>query len=246
MRRLPRLATIAVATLLAVGLAGCDSNTPSPRVRVVDNNPVATAGPHEVVADRGSLTTADFEMASGVTTVVVHSEDLGGDLYRITTPAGAGVLPAAVVTDDHVVAQVSANGVNGPSVIDIALSEDVGWSIHLDGGSTTASVDMKKGGLASLDFGAGVTRIDASLPQEPGTIGVRMEGGASEFTVHAPTGVPARVTMGGGGGSATIDGTPHTGIAGGTVFTPDGWAAASNRIDVDNTAGVSTFMLDRY
>jgi hypothetical protein len=247
MRRLPRLAAVAVAALIGAGLAGCDdSNNPSPLIHGVDNNPVASAGPYKIVADRGSLTTADFELASGVTTVVVHSEDLGGDLYRITTPAGAGVVPAAVLTDDHVVAQVSSSGISGPSVIDIALSNDVGWTLHLDGGSTTATVDMKNGGLASLDFGAGVTRIDAALPKEPGTIGVRMAGGASEFTVHAPTGVPARVTMGGGGGSATVDGTQHTGIAGGTVFTADDWSAAANRIDVDNTAGVSTFVLDRY
>jgi len=52
--------------------------------------------------------------------------------------------------------------------------------------------------------------------------------------------------LAGGGGSATIDGDTHTGISGGTVFTPDGWDGATQRIDVDNTAGVSSFALDRY
>ena len=45
---------------------------------------------------------------------------------------------------------------------------------------------------------------------------------------------------------ATIDGTAHTGIAGGTVYTPDAWCSGQHRIDIDNTAGVSTFVLDRY
>lgn len=246
MTRLPRLAAALIIAVIGAGVAGCDhSDGPSPALRGLDNNPVTT-NPHQVSARRGDLHDADFELASGATTVVVHSEDLGDALYRITTPDGAGLVPSAVVSDDHVVAQLSSSGVNGPSIVDIALSDAVAWTIHLDGGATEANVDMKKGGLASLDFGAGVTRIDASLPDEDGTIGVRMAGGASEFTVHAAAGVPARVTMGGGGGSATIDGTGHTGIAGGTVYTADGWDSAKHRIDIDNTAGVSTFVLDRY
>jgi hypothetical protein len=246
MRRLPRLAAIAVAALVGAGLAGCNHSSHPSLLNQGVNNLLTAGAEHQIVADRGSLRTADFQLASGVTTVVVHSADLGGDLYRITTPAGAGIVPAAVLTGDHVIAQVSASGIDGPSVINIALSKDVGWTIHLDGGSTSANVDMKNGGLTALDFSAGVTRIDASLPSEHGTIGVRMAGGASEFTVHGPTGVPVRVTMGGGGWSATIDGIQHTGIAGGTVYTQDDWSAASNRLDIDNTAGVSTFVLDRY
>ncbi len=256
MRTLPRLTVAATLILLAAALAGCDSDNGPLNRPPGPVGPIQTVGPttmvigpngtHAVVADRGDLKVADFELASGVTTVVVHSGDLGGGLYRITTPEGAGIVPTAVVSAGHVVVQTASSGVNGPSILDVTLSSAVGWTIHLDGGATSATVDMRNGGLAALDFGAGVSRIDATLPKVNGSLSVRMSGGASEFSVHAPANVPAKVTMAGGGGSATIDGTTHTGIGGGTVFTPDGWDSASQRIDIDNTAGISTFTLDRY
>jgi hypothetical protein len=232
----------AAAAVLAFAVAGCTSH-PYPAVPV-SHPVVGSPDNHMVTASRGNLRTADFEMTSGVTTLVLHSGNIGGALYRITTPAGAGQLPTAVVSDDEVSAQLVSSGVNGPSVVDIELSTAVAWTIHLDGGSTEARVDMHQGGLVALDFGAGVTRIDTTVPG--GAVAVKMSGGASEFDVHAPKGVPARVTMGGGGSSATIDGTQHTGIAGGTVFAPTTWPTTGPRLDIDNTAGVSTFTLDRY
>jgi hypothetical protein len=156
------------------------------------------------------------------------------------------VLPAAVISDAHVVTQLVSSGISGPSVVDVTLNDAVAWTIHLDGGATEATVDMRAGGLVALDFGAGVSRIDVTVPAVAGTLPVRMSGGASEFAVHAPAGEPARVALTGGAGSATIDGDVHTGIAGGTIFTPTGWDDALRRIDVDNTAGVASFVLDRY
>jgi hypothetical protein len=233
---------------LGIGLvlAACSGGTSfgQPVGHLTTSGPVGAA--HVVTAARDGRHSADFELASGVTTLAIHSGDIGDALYRIATPAGGGLVPAAVVADDHVVTQLVASGTNGPSIVDVTLSSAVAWTIHLDGGATEATVDMHDGGLAGLDFGAGVSRIDVTLPKEQGTLPVRMGGGSSEFTVHAPAGVPARVTLAGGGGSATIDGDTHTGIAGGTVFTPDGWDDATQRIDVDNTAGVSSFLLDRY
>lgn len=209
----------------------------------------ALSGPgsaHVVTAGRGDLRTADFELASGVTTLVLHSGDIGGALYRVVTPPRAGVVPVAAVSGGHVVVQLHSSGTGGASVVDVTLSSAVAWTVHEDGGATEATVDMRAGGLSVLDFAAGVARIDATLPRPGGTVVVRMGGGASEFTVHAPSGVPVRVALDGGAGSAAIDGTRHVGIAGGTSYAPDGWDTATDRVDVDNTAGVGTFTLVRY
>ncbi len=241
-----RSASLVGAVVLAAALAACDDGSPFDRPFGGLGPADVATGAHVASADRDGLRSADFELASGATSLTIHSGDVGGSLYRIATPPGGGLAPAAVVSGDHVVAQLVSTGMNGPSTVDVTLSSAVAWTIHLDGGATAATVDMRDGGLAGLDFGAGVSRIDVTLPTEPGTLAVRMSGGSSEFTVHAPAGVPARVSLAGGGGSATIDGEAHTGIAGGTVFTPDGWAGATQRIDVDNTSGVSAFALDRY
>ena len=241
-----RSVSLVCAVVLVATLAACDDGSPFDRPFGGLSPADSGSGAHVATAGRGDLRSADFDLASGVTTLVVRSGDIGNSLFRVATPAGAGVAPAAVVSGDNVVAQLVSTGINGPSIVDVTLSSSVAWTIHLDGGATAATVDMRSGGLAGLDFGAGVSRIDLTLPSESGTLAVRMGGGSSEFTVHAPTGVPVRVALGGGGGSVTIDGDAHTGIAGGTVFTPDGWAGATQRIDVDNTSGVSTFALDRY
>jgi hypothetical protein len=232
--------------MLAAALAACDARSPFDQPFGGLSPADARSGAHVATAGRGDLRSADFELAGGVTTLTIHSGDIGASLYRIATPAGSGLAPVAVVSGDHVVTQLVSTGTNGPSIVDATLSSAVIWTIHLDGGATAASVDMRGGGLAGLDFGAGVSHIDVTLPTEPGTLPVLMSGGSSQFTVHAPAGVPVRVSLGGGGGSVMIDGDAHTGIAGGTVFTPDGWAGATQRIDVDNTSGVSAFALDRY
>jgi hypothetical protein len=240
-----KLVAAIALSVLAFTISGCSSHHAVPGSTAA--NPLIglpATDNHTVTADRGGLKTADFEMSSGVTTLSLHSGDIGGALYRISTPNGAGQLPTAVLSNNEVVAQLVNSGVSGPSVVDIELSDAVTWTIHFDGGSTEVNIDMRNGGLSVLDFGAGVTRIDATVPS--GVESVRMSGGASEFAVHAPQNLPARVTMGGGGGSATIDGTDHSGIAGGTVFAPSPWPTTGPRLDIDNTAGVSSFTLDRY
>ena len=248
----PSIPRVLVATAAIAGLAvltGCDGtnpNVPRPGQPIVIDSGSPNHSANLAVAARDDRTAAEFELASGVTTLVLHSDDIGDDLYRISTPVGAGLRPAVVISGDHVSAQLVNSGVSGPSIVDITLNPDVAWTIHLDGGSTEATVDMHSGGLAALDFGAGVSRIEATLPVPKGTSTVTMSGGASTFTVHAPAGVPCQVTMSGGGGSARIDGDTHSGIGGGTVFTTNGYDSATNRIAVTNTAGVGTFVLDRW
>jgi hypothetical protein len=99
--------------------------------------------------------------------------------------------------------------------------------------------------LRELDFGAGSARIDATLPAPVGTVPVTMSGGASSFQLHLPHGVPVQVRFAGGAGSAVVDGTSRSGIAGGTVLSALDWQGAANRYDIDNTAGVSALTLDR-
>jgi len=67
-----------------------------------------------------------------------------------------------------------------------------------------------------------------------------MVGGASDFQLSLPNGVPAQVTAGGGASEVSLEGQQHTGVAGGSVFTTAGWAAGVTGFNIDATAGVST------
>lgn len=217
--------------LLAV-VAGCDDDDATAAPRVVTG---ALAGRHE----------AELDVVSGADTVTVRAADLGDELFRASAPAGARVVPVADVTASAVRVALTDSGATGPADLVVELNTTVSWRIRLDGGAKQASVAMAGGRLAGLDFGAGNARITAGLPAPRGTVSVRMAGGASVFDVRLPKDVATRVRVAGGAGSVTIDGAVHTGIPGGTVYTPDGWDTATDRYLIDNTAGVSALTLDR-
>ncbi|GFJ92542.1 hypothetical protein [Phytohabitans rumicis] len=72
-----------------------------------------------------------------------------------------------------------------------------------------------------------------------------MTGGVNQFLIHAPAGVLTRVRIGSGASTVVLDKLNQSGVAPGVVFTPNGWAQATSRYDIDAVAGVSTIRLDR-
>ena len=49
-----------------------------------------------------------------------------------------------------------------------------------------------------------------------------------------------------GAGRVVLDGLSHDGVAAGALFTPDRWAAAVNRIELDAVAGTSALTVATY
>jgi hypothetical protein len=72
-----------------------------------------------------------------------------------------------------------------------------------------------------------------------------MTGGAGQLLVRLTGNAPARVAATGGAGAVTIDGQRRTGIPGGWMWTPDTWATATDRYDINASAGVSTLTVTR-
>jgi hypothetical protein len=214
---------LVLACLLIVGCSGGPAAVATP----VGTSTGELAGRHA----------AELDVVSGAATVRVRSADLGGDLYRAWAPAQVQVRGDLV--------QVSVRGGGAGDVL-VEVNSAVLWRIALDGGASEEDVDMIGGRLAELDFDAGASRITAELPPPRGTVAVRMTGGSSSFEVRLPRQVDAQVVLAGGAGQASMDGDVHTGIAGGTVLATQGWSTAVNRYAVDNTAGVSSFSLDRW
>jgi hypothetical protein len=200
---------------------------------------------HVITGGDASLGQAELDVVSGASTVAVSTTDLRDSLYRIATPNSAGVAPVATMDGDVVAVSLASTGRSGASSVAVVLNSRVSWRIRLDGGATEESVDMTGGRLAGLAFGAGSAHIDVELPRPVGTIPITMSGGASDFQLHLPSGVPAQVRFDGGAGSAIVDGVSKSGVAGGTVLSTPGWPSARNRYEIDNTAGVSQLTLDR-
>jgi hypothetical protein len=211
---------VAAVLLAATACTSSDAGTPTPLLKPI---PTTTAGRDH----------AELDVVSGATTVTIRAVDLAGALYRA----------------DDVRTEVDGDVVrvqnNGSQSIHVDVATGVAWTIRLDGGATDEIVEFAEGKLAALEFGAGATRIEATLPTPNGAVPVRMTGGASTFALHLPAGVPATVRFAGGAGQASIDGVTHTGIAGGTQLSTSDWTDGADGYDVDATAGVSELRLER-
>lgn len=245
LRGMNRWRRASVLCVVVASLSACTGGPARDRSRYESaDDRAVTASRDHVVTVGGVRDEATLEVASGVDTLTVTVSDLGDDLARVSTPAGSHVAPV-IETDDPVRVVAAAGDGSGPAAMSVVLNPDAQWTLRLTGGAQAVTIDLRGGRVAEVDFVAGVSSIDLTLPAPDGTVPVRMGGGASLFAVHAPDGVPVRVTMTGGGGSATVDGASRSGIAGGTVIDAPGWDGATDRYDLDAVAGVSRLTLDR-
>jgi hypothetical protein len=134
----------------------------------------------------------------------------------------------------------------GGYAVRVVLNSAVVWNLDLAGGTQRTAADLRGGRAGRITVTAGSDILDVTLPRPTGTTALRLAGGESQLLVSLPGGVPAQVTVGGGASFVTVDGQSLTGVAGGTVLTPPGWASAASRFDIDATAGVSRLTVSRW
>jgi hypothetical protein len=234
----------AVAGGAAALLAACSSATPQQLhipVTATANAPAANS--HTVSMTVSGRTRASLDVLTGTTVLTIGTANFGpgGSLLTVTTPAGTPV-PQLSSSDPDGAGNgtlVDLTAPNSPAVT-VTLNAGVSWQIDLDGGASRTDVDLRGGQLSGISFNAGSSLVTLALPRPDGDVPVQMAGGASDFQLSLPAGIPARVTAGGGASEVSLDGQQHTGVAGGSVFTTAGWSPGVTGFDIDATAGVST------
>jgi hypothetical protein len=237
--RLGTSGAAAVTAAVAALLAACSSATPQ---QFGISATASTTTSHTVSMAVGGRTRASLDVLTGTTVLTIGTADFGpgGSLLTVTTPAGAPV-PQLSASDPDGTGNptlVDLSAPNAPAVT-VTLSADVSWQINLDGGASRTDVDLRGGRLSGIAFDAGSSLVTLALPRPHGSVPVQMIGGASDFQLSLPTGVPARVTAGGGASEVSLEGQQHTGVQGGSVFATAGWAPGAAGFDIDATAGVS-------
>ncbi|MDG4792743.1 hypothetical protein [Micromonospora sp. WMMD1082] len=200
---------------------------------------------HVVSGAAGDLREATFVLLDGADVVRLRTADLGDDAYRISTPRDASVRPAASLTDGSLLTSLRGTDRDGPAVVDVVLGESVRWHIRLSGGAKEQHLDLRDARIGTIEFTAGANRIELTLPPPEGTQRTVLSGGASQVVVRLAANAPVQVRAGGGAGSVTVDGATRSGVAGGTTITPPEWDSATDRYDIDATAGVSTLTVER-
>ncbi|MEU7909131.1 hypothetical protein [Actinoplanes sp. NPDC049118] len=193
----------------------------------------------------GSGKPAEFVLVNAADVVRIEVGDLGSDLYQVSTPAESAVVPTVDVDGSSIVARLRDAGRDGPAIVTVVLSDDVRWAVRLAGGASDQAVDLTGGPGGDVDFAAGTSRAEVTLPAARGTQRVTLGGGASRLLVHLAGDAPVRVATGSGAGDVTVDGQTRTGVSGGSVFAAPGWDAAADRFDVDATSGVSSLTVAR-
>jgi hypothetical protein len=191
-------------------------------------------------------------IVSGAPSVTVTAAPLGGTLVRAVTAGGYGARPVlsavqgpgtgggqATTIGVSLAPAGAAAGPAGHAALALTVSAAVAWQLDFGGGTTSTSVNMAGGHVAGLAFGMGSASVQVALPRLEGTVTLRLEGGASQLSVSAPAGVPARVTAGDGAARVTLGAAAWSGVAPGTVLAQPGWAAAAGRLDIDAASGVS-------
>jgi hypothetical protein len=191
-----------------------------------------SSAPHTVTLAANARQSATLAVVSGATTP--------GQLLRVWTPTNSGVRPQVVQTGGRVQVFLDSTGQSGPSAVVIQLSSAVRWDLQFSGGAAQTLLDLGHGKIGAIDFTAGSSLISMTLPRPAGTTPITLAGGASQVSVSIPAGVPARLRLYGGAGTATVGGHTYVGVGGGTVLTPADWASAAERYDVTAPAGVST------
>jgi hypothetical protein len=228
---------LAAAGATAVLLAACSSSPTA-------SNSSATAA-HTASLLAGGRTTATLDVLTGTTTLTIDVAKFGpgGPLLRVSTPAGDPA-PQLRVLDTNGTAQPAQGSpvdlsANNASAVTVTLNAAVSWQLDLGGGSSRTDADLRGGQVSGIVFSAGSSVISLALPQPHGLVPISLAGGASQFLLSLPAGVPAQVTAGGGASEVSLEGQNHVGVAGGSVFTTPGWAANTAGFDIDATAGAS-------
>ncbi|GAA4598686.1 hypothetical protein BJY16_002804 [Actinoplanes octamycinicus] len=197
-----------------------------------------TGGSRLVTAPLGGRSTASFEMLAASDRVRVTVADIGGDLFRISTPDGSSLRPSPQLTDDAVRLQVTRQGDEADGEVDVVLARSVRWTLRFSGYAAERDVDLGQGQVAGIELVGGTRRAVMALSAASGTVPVKITGGVEELTLKAPAGSPIRVKVGGGASTVTAGSRTLRDVAPGSTLTPKNWDAAG-RYDVEAASKIT-------
>ena len=196
-----------------------------------------------VTAPLGGRTEASFELVTGTTRVTLRSEDLGGDLYRITTASDSGTVPRPVLDEDRVQLHLTPNGDGATGEVEVVLAARVSWALRFTGGADQQRIDLSRGRVSGIDVIGGVRRFEVNLPKPTGTVGIRIAGAVDEFVVQAPADVPVRARLSSGAKTVAAGDRTQRDVPPGSTFTPRNWQVP-DRYDVAAGARVTLFSVE--
>ncbi|MFI5910150.1 hypothetical protein [Dactylosporangium sp. NPDC051541] len=209
--------------------------------------PPADQTVHSVEGALGGRQAATLEVQSGAESVIIHAEPLDQLLYRASTLPGSKVAPVAGGSGDTVQLSLTGTEIAGQATIHVYLNDKVKWTLTLAGGGLRQSVDFGSGRLAGIEVKSGVQELDVTVPKPEGTMNIHV-GGVGRLAVHAPTGIPAQLTLADKGtiGEVRLDDKISKNVSGPAVMptTPD-YAGATDKYALQVDTAAAAVSVDR-
>ena len=201
------------------------------------------SGDRTATAAVDGRTAASFELTTAVTKVTVRSEDLGDDLYRISTAEDAGIIPKPVLSQDRVQLNLIPDGDGTTGAVEVVLSSKVLWNLRFAGATDEQQIDFTGGEVGGIDLVGGSRVTEIALPKPAGTIALKVTGAVDELSLTSPAGNPVRVQMQGGAKTVAAGARTLRDVKPGSTLTPKGWAT-NDRYDVTAEARVTLLSVE--
>jgi hypothetical protein len=239
------MTVLGAIALAAIGLTGVVYYS-GPDTEIGDMLPIGGDRGGDQRTATGPLdgrTIATFELLAATDRVKLRIADLGTDLYRISTPEGAGMQPNAEVRDDRLLLDLSRDEAGSGGEIDVVLAAKVRWTLRFSGYAAERIVDTSDGRVDKIELVGGTRRAEMTLDNATGTVPMKITGGIEELLVRAPADSPVRVRVGGGAGTVTAGARTLRDLPPGATLTPKDWQKA-NRYDVDAVSSITLLKVE--
>jgi class 3 adenylate cyclase len=131
----------------------------------------------------------------------------------------------------------------GRQAAEIFLNPSVRWRVEAPRGLEGLRADLGGIQLLGLEVQRATRQAELTLPRPVGPVLLRF-GGASEVTIHRPTGTAARVQVTGGGSKVSFDDQFYKAVGGEASWKTSDFDQAADRYDIDFSRGVRDLVVD--
>jgi hypothetical protein len=171
--------------------------------------------------------------------VEVRVAEMPGLLYRVTTPADAGLAPHVTARRGLYRIDLRPTTGTGPNIVRIVLNRRVRWDVRLPAGAGEQQLDLSAGRVSRIELGASGL-VELNLPQPLGTVPVMFRRGAGTVELSTPPSTPVRLTLPEGAGAVTTPWVVNNGTPAGTTLTAPGWSAVTDRYTIRLSSGAGS------
>jgi class 3 adenylate cyclase len=131
----------------------------------------------------------------------------------------------------------------GRQAAELTLNPSVGWRIEAPKGLEKLRADLSAIRLLGVEVQHAAREAEVTLPRPAGPVLLRFAG-ASDLTIHRPTGTAARVHVAGGASKLTFDDQSYKAVAGEASWTTSDFGQAADRYDIEFSGGLRDVVVD--